>query len=195
MGVECVERSRTVLDLEKRRKWRERTQGGDSLCARSGLLADVDYWHGGIFQFGFLGWVEDAYKDSVAVNCFFRVSTKIFLGNCWNWGIFRTLDSFGARLDRINQINLKEYNFMAVAIRLRREGNKNRPFFRIVVTDSRARRDGNFIEQIGTYDPLVEGKNFTIDLEKVDKWVGNGAQPSDKVKNLIKYARKETAEA
>ncbi len=84
---------------------------------------------------------------------------------------------------------------MAVAIRLRREGNKNRPFFRIVVTDSRARRDGNFIEQIGTYDPLVEGKNFTIDLEKVDKWVGNGAQPSDKVKNLIKYARKETAEA
>ena len=84
---------------------------------------------------------------------------------------------------------------MAVAIRLRREGNKNRPFFRIVVTDSRARRDGNFIEQIGTYDPLVEGKNFTIDLEKVDKWVGNGAQPSDKVKNIIKYARKETAEA
>lgn len=84
---------------------------------------------------------------------------------------------------------------MAVAIRLRREGNKNRPFFRIVVTDSRARRDGNFIEQIGSYDPLVEGKNFTIDLEKVDKWVGNGAQPSDKVKNLIKYARKETAEA
>ena len=66
---------------------------------------------------------------------------------------------------------------MAVAIRLRREGNKNRPFFRIVVTDSRARRDGNFIEQIGTYDPLVEGKNFTIDLEKVDKWVGDGAQP------------------
>lgn len=84
---------------------------------------------------------------------------------------------------------------MAVAIRLRREGNKNRPFFRIVVTDSRARRDGNFIEQIGTYDPLVEGKNFTIDLEKVDQWVGNGAQPSDKVKNLIKYARKDTAEA
>lgn len=84
---------------------------------------------------------------------------------------------------------------MAVAIRLRREGNKNRPFFRIVVTDSRARRDGNFIEQIGTYDPLVEGKNFTINLEKVDKWVGDGAQPSDKVKNLIKYARKETAEA
>lgn len=84
---------------------------------------------------------------------------------------------------------------MAVAIRLRREGNKNRPFFRIVVTDSRARRDGNFIEQIGSYDPLVEGKNFTIDLEKVDKWVGNGAQPSDKVKNLIKYARKDTAEA
>lgn len=84
---------------------------------------------------------------------------------------------------------------MAVAIRLRREGNKNRPFFRIVVTDSRARRDGNFIEQIGTYDPLQEGKNFTIDLEKADKWVGNGAQPSDKVKNIIKHARKETAEA
>ena len=84
---------------------------------------------------------------------------------------------------------------MAVAIRLRREGNKNRPFFRIVVTDSRARRDGNFIEQIGTYDPLKDGKNFEIDLEKVDKWVGDGAQPSDKVKNIIKYARKDTAEA
>ncbi|QQL45702.1 30S ribosomal protein S16 [Sulfuriroseicoccus oceanibius] len=80
---------------------------------------------------------------------------------------------------------------MAVALRLRREGNRNRAYYKIVATDSRARRDGNFIEQIGTYDPHQEGKNFTIDLEKVDKWVGNGAQPSDRVKNIIKHARKE----
>ena len=84
---------------------------------------------------------------------------------------------------------------MAAVIRLRREGTKNRPFYRIVVTDKRARRDGAFIEQLGTYDPLVEGENFTIDLTKADAWVGKGALPSDKVANLMKYARKKAAQA
>lgn len=85
---------------------------------------------------------------------------------------------------------------MAVALRLRREGTRNRAYFKIVAVDSRARRDGKYIEQIGTYDPLQDGKNWTIDLEKVEKWVANGAQPSDRVKNIIKFARKgEGAEA
>ena len=70
---------------------------------------------------------------------------------------------------------------MAVAIRLRQEGTKNRPFFRIVVADSRARRDGRFIEIIGNYNPLEEGENFQIDLEKVDSWISNGAKPSETV--------------
>ena len=80
---------------------------------------------------------------------------------------------------------------MAAVIRLRREGTKNRPYYRIVVTDKRARRDGAYIEQLGVYDPLVEGDNFKLDLAKAEEWLGQGAQPSDKVANLIKYARKK----
>ena len=80
---------------------------------------------------------------------------------------------------------------MAAVIRLRREGTKNRPYYRIVVTDKRARRDGAFIEQLGVYDPLVEGENFQLDLAKADAWVGKGAQPSDKVANMMKFARKK----
>ena len=80
---------------------------------------------------------------------------------------------------------------MAAVIRLRREGTKNRPYYRIVVTDKRARRDGAYIEQLGVYDPLVEGDNFQLDLAKAEEWLGQGAQPSDKVANLIKYARKK----
>ena len=57
---------------------------------------------------------------------------------------------------------------MAVAIRLNRQGSKDRPYYKIVVVDSRARRDGRYIEQVGTYDPMQEGVNYTIDLEKVD---------------------------
>ena len=60
---------------------------------------------------------------------------------------------------------------MAVAIRLNRQGSKDRPYYKIVVVDSRARRDGRYIEQVGTYDPMQEGVNYTIDLEKVDKWL------------------------
>ncbi len=76
-----------------------------------------------------------------------------------------------------------------VKIRMRREGTKDRPFYRIVVADGRARREGAFIEQIGTYDPLRDKSNFQIDLAKADEWIGKGAQPSDTVRSLIKKAR------
>ena len=78
---------------------------------------------------------------------------------------------------------------MAVAIRLRREGTKGRPYYRIVVTDSRARRDGPFIEQVGTYDPLKEGVNYTMDLASVESWVTKGAQPSETVASIIRKTR------
>lgn len=79
---------------------------------------------------------------------------------------------------------------MAVAIRLRREGQKNRPFYRIVVADSRKRRDGRFIEMIGTYDPLKKGDdNSLIDLAKVDAWLGKGAKASETVASIIRKAR------
>lgn len=77
-----------------------------------------------------------------------------------------------------------------VKIRLRREGAKGRPFYRIVVADQRARREGAFIEMIGTYDPLKEENDTTLDLEKADEWIKKGAQPSDTVRSLIKKARK-----
>jgi len=83
---------------------------------------------------------------------------------------------------------------MAVALRLRRDGSKDRPYYRIVATDSRARRDGRFIEIIGSYNPMEGDKGgdgkYEVDLEKADKWLSNGAQPSDTVKSLIKKARK-----
>lgn len=78
---------------------------------------------------------------------------------------------------------------MAVVIRLRREGNKNRPFYRIVVTDSRARRDGSYLEQVGTYDPKQEGENFKMDLGRVTDWMGKGAKPSETVASMIKKAK------
>ena len=78
---------------------------------------------------------------------------------------------------------------MAVAIRLNRQGSKNRPYYKIVVVDSRKRRDGRYIEQIGTYDPMQEGVNYTIDIEKADKWIANGAQPSETVGSIIRKSR------
>jgi small subunit ribosomal protein S16 len=78
---------------------------------------------------------------------------------------------------------------MAVAIRLRREGTKNMPFFRIVVADSRSRRDGRYIEQVGHYDPLKEGKNFKLDLARIEDWIGKGARPSETVASMILRAR------
>ncbi len=82
---------------------------------------------------------------------------------------------------------------MAVALRLRREGTKDRPYYRVVAADNRARRDGRYIEIVGSYDPMKEKDNSEIDLEKVDKWISNGAQPSDTVRSLIKKARKTAA--
>jgi small subunit ribosomal protein S16 len=80
---------------------------------------------------------------------------------------------------------------MAVAIRLRREGSIHRPFYRIVVADSRSRRDGRFIDSIGTYDPMSkEAKNYNLNLELADKWLKDGAQPSETVASIIKKARK-----
>jgi len=79
---------------------------------------------------------------------------------------------------------------MAVSIRLRREGALNSPYYRIIVADSRSPRDGKFIEHIGNYDPKVAGQNFSLDLSRVDYWIGNGAQPSDTVRSLVKKARK-----
>ncbi|MBQ8000635.1 MAG: 30S ribosomal protein S16 [Ruminococcus sp.] len=75
---------------------------------------------------------------------------------------------------------------MAVKIRLRRMGAKKNPFYRIVVADSRYPRDGRFIEEIGTYNPLTEPVQVKVDAEAAKKWIANGAQPTDKVKALLK---------
>lgn len=74
---------------------------------------------------------------------------------------------------------------MAVKIRLKRMGSKRNPFYRIVVADSRAPRDGRFIEQIGTYNPVVDPVEVKIDEEKALNWMSNGAKPSDTVRNLF----------
>lgn len=80
---------------------------------------------------------------------------------------------------------------MAVKIRLARHGAKKRPYYRIVVADARARRDGRFIDDIGRYNPCVDPSMIKIDMEKLDKWISNGAQPTDTVARLIKTAREE----
>lgn len=83
-----------------------------------------------------------------------------------------------------------------VSIRLRREGNLNRPYYKVIVADQRSPRDGKFIEIVGNYDPKVPGDNANVDLSRIDYWIGNGAQPSDTVRSIIKKARKkETAAA
>ena len=78
---------------------------------------------------------------------------------------------------------------MAVKIRLKRMGAKKAPFYRIVVADSRYPRDGRFIEEIGYYDPTKTPSVIKIDTEKADKWIKNGAQPTETVKKLIKNAQ------
>lgn len=77
---------------------------------------------------------------------------------------------------------------MAVKIRLKRIGAKKAPYYRVVVADSRFPRDGRFIEEIGTYNPLTDPSEFNIDSEKALKWINNGAQPTDTVKKLLKMA-------
>ena len=75
---------------------------------------------------------------------------------------------------------------MAVKIRLKRMGQKKAPFYRIVVADSRSPRDGRFIEEIGTYDPLKTPADVKIDADKAKQWIANGAQPTDTVKDILK---------
>ena len=82
---------------------------------------------------------------------------------------------------------------MAVSIRLRREGAKNRPYYKVVVADSRSPRDGKFIEIIGTYDPKKPSYNSTINLDRAEYWLSKGAQPSDTVRSLIKKNKKQAA--
>lgn len=78
---------------------------------------------------------------------------------------------------------------MAVKIRLARHGAKKRPYYRIVVADSRAPRDGRFIDEVGRYNPCTEPAMVKFDMEKVDQWISNGAQPTDTVTRLLKQAR------
>ena len=82
-----------------------------------------------------------------------------------------------------------------VKIRLRRFGKRNTPVYRVVVADGRSPRDGRIIEEIGTYDPLLKNNNFTLNLDRVDYWLGVGAQASDTVNSFIKKARKGPVEA
>lgn len=87
---------------------------------------------------------------------------------------------------------------MAVKIRLKRIGAKKSPFYRIIVADSRAPRDGRFIEEIGYYNPLTEPKTIKIDNERAQNWLGNGAKPTTSVEKLFKlngvYEQKEEQE-
>ena len=74
---------------------------------------------------------------------------------------------------------------MAVKLRLKRMGSKQKPFYRIVAADSRFPRDGRFIETVGTYDPIKKDADVTIDEEKALKWLSNGAQPTDTVRSIL----------
>ncbi|GEO73359.1 30S ribosomal protein S16 [Levilactobacillus namurensis DSM 19117] len=77
---------------------------------------------------------------------------------------------------------------MSVKIRLKRMGSKKRPFYRIVVADSRSPRDGRFIENVGTYNPVTNPAQVKLNEESIMNWLNNGAQPSDTVKNLLSNA-------
>ena len=78
---------------------------------------------------------------------------------------------------------------MAVKIRLARHGAKKKPFYRVVVADAHSPRDGRVIEQVGRYNPNTNPSTIELDLEKVDQWIANGAQPTDTVARLIKTTR------
>ena len=75
---------------------------------------------------------------------------------------------------------------MAVKMRLRRMGAKKAPFYRVVVADERSPRDGKFIDEIGYYNPLTNPADIKIDAEKAEKWLSNGAQPTETVRSLLK---------
>ncbi len=78
---------------------------------------------------------------------------------------------------------------MAVKIRLARHGAKKRPFYRIVVADQESRRDGRFIEIVGTYNPLKEPADVSLKNDRIDYWLGKGAIPTDTVRNIIKMEK------
>jgi small subunit ribosomal protein S16 len=78
---------------------------------------------------------------------------------------------------------------------MKRIGAKNAPVFRIVVADNRSPRDGKFIEEIGTYQPLKKGDNFVLDYERAKYWISKGAQPSDTVASFIRKAARTAAAA
>ena len=80
---------------------------------------------------------------------------------------------------------------MAVKIRLARHGAKKSPYYRVVVADARSPRDGRFIEEVGRYNPCVEPAFIKLDLEKIDTWMSNGAQPTEIVTKLLAKAREE----
>ena len=80
-----------------------------------------------------------------------------------------------------------------VVIRLARGGSKKRPFYNIVVTDSRSRRDGRFIERLGYYNPMAAGQAVKFQIERLTHWIGQGAQMSDTVARLVKQAKKAAA--
>jgi small subunit ribosomal protein S16 len=82
---------------------------------------------------------------------------------------------------------------MSVKIRLKRVGARNHPVYRVVVADSRSPRDGKFIEEIGTYHPARTSDKVTIDLERIDHWVGHGAIVSDTVKSFVRAAKRAAA--
>jgi len=84
---------------------------------------------------------------------------------------------------------------MAVIVRLRRMGGNKKPFFRIVATDSRCSNTGRFLEALGWYDPKKKGTNFEVKTERVEYWVGKGAQLSDTVNSLMRKLRKTAARA
>ncbi|MCL2808276.1 MAG: 30S ribosomal protein S16 [Coriobacteriia bacterium] len=80
---------------------------------------------------------------------------------------------------------------MAVKIRLARHGAKKNPYYRVVIADARAPRDGRIIEEVGRYNPVSSPKFIKLDMEKIDEWIKNGAQPTDTVSRLIKNAREQ----
>lgn len=75
---------------------------------------------------------------------------------------------------------------MAVVIRLARHGAKKKPFYRIVVADGESPRDGKYLENVGTYDPLIDPARVTLKTERIQYWMGQGAKPSDTVRSLLK---------
>jgi small subunit ribosomal protein S16 len=84
---------------------------------------------------------------------------------------------------------VKKENVLAVKIRLARHGAKKAPYYRVIVADARSPRDGRFIEEVGRYNPCANPTFIKLDLEKIDNWVKNGAQPTETVAKLIAQAK------